>query len=367
MVEETLGIAAALLGVAAVEVIGRLGAPGRRNLILRLQAAGRTVIAKRMLTAPGSAGAADRFAREAAACRALASAADGPHGPALIAEAAAHHLLVVEDFGAAPSLADRLLGEDPAAAEAALLAFATRLGLAHGGTAGLAAAPPARDIWPQPPEAIRDLVERLLPGSALPAAEIALLARRAADPGAWLAWTHRDPCPDNVLLLPDGSARLIDFEHAGMGFALLDAAYAAMAFPTCWCAGDLPQAVILRFEAAYRDALAQRRALAADPALLGTAGTEAAGIWLLARLVWLLPLALEADARWGTATRRARLRHDILAFERLAARHPALPGLRDAARRIGLRLAERWPETGPLPLYPAFAASAARMRESPSR
>lgn len=361
LVEETANRVASLLGQPPDSSPERLSEPGRRNLILRLRLGPRPVIAKRVLAASGFEAPEARFERERESCGVLGDAAEGPHGPALLAADPHLALLVLEDLGRLPSLADALLAPDaPEAAETALMAFATRLGLVQGAAKGPAA---ARTLWPRPPHTIPDFVETLLPGAALPKAEVAAVARCIEEPGAFLAWTHRDPCPDNLLLTPDG-ARLIDFEHAGMGFGPSDAAYAAMAFPTCWCAGTLPTPTVLRFEATYREALALRRPAAAEPGSFGPAMATAGAAWLLARLAWLLPVAMEADARWGTATRRARLLHDVGAFGALAFRHAALPALQDAAERIGRLLRDRWPETEPLPAYPAFSA---RTRASPSR
>jgi hypothetical protein len=91
-------------------------------------------------------------------------------------------------------------------------------------------------------------------GGAPPANEIEAIAQRLSDPGPWLGLVHRDGCPDNVLL-SDGRAHLIDFEFAGPGHVMLDATYWRLGFPTCWCAGRIPDDVISRMDRAYRDAL----------------------------------------------------------------------------------------------------------------
>src|SRR5262249_46850828 len=101
---------------------------------------------------------------------------------------------------------------------------------------------------------ISDKVLGFLQG-APPEDELDAVAGCMADPGPWLGLAHRDPCPDNVLM--DGTrARLLDFEFAGPGHVLLDAAYWRMGFPTCWCAGRLPADTIAAMDQAYRAALA---------------------------------------------------------------------------------------------------------------
>jgi hypothetical protein len=56
--------------------------------------------------------------------------------PRLLGADRALGLLVLEDLGPSDSLADRLLGADPAAARAGLRAYAATLGRLHAATAG---------------------------------------------------------------------------------------------------------------------------------------------------------------------------------------------------------------------------------------
>jgi hypothetical protein len=101
-------------------------------------------------------------------------------------------------------------------------------------------------------------------GGSVPDDEMMLMASRLHSPGPWQALVHGDPCPDNVLLAADGTAKLIDFEFARPGHALLDAAYWRMGFPTCWCAGRVPDALSRQLDDAYRIALAEAVPAAAD-------------------------------------------------------------------------------------------------------
>src|SRR5690606_26468423 len=76
-----------------------------------------------------------------------------------------------------------------------------------------------------------------------------------AAPGPFRALTHGDPCPDNERLGPGGVV-FFDFEAGGYDHAFLDAAYLVMAFPTCWCVGNLPPEVLAEGQAVYRQTLA---------------------------------------------------------------------------------------------------------------
>jgi hypothetical protein len=332
--------AAAAAGIAA-RLLGRdpgpfepLSQPGRRNLVLRLPGA---LIVKRIL----GQDAGERFAREAASLGL-------PGLPRLVARCDEAKLLVMEDVGPAGSMVAPLSGDDPDAAEAALLAWARALGAVHGTTLGHRPLPcPLHiDIDALPPA-----IDAALPRPAV----AALLAR---GPGPFRSWLHHDPCPDNVLL-SGGAARLIDFERSGSGFCLMDVAYLRMGLPTCWCAGAIPSAVVARVEDTYRQALAPCLPAAADDAAFKEGIEAACALWFLRRLGWLLRPAMTADSTWGIAPRRARLLHDA---ETVAAGSTALA---QPAEAIASILRGWWPASSPLAPYAAF--SAARILASPSR
>lgn len=331
--DEAIGIAARLLRRDPGD-FERLSEPGRRNLILRLPEG---MILKRILGEDSG----ERYAREVASLGV-------PGLPRLVASCADAKLLVMEDIGPAGSMVAPLMGDDPAAAEAALLAWAQALGHIHAATAGHAALPcPLHiDITTLPP-----VIAAELPGAAV-------AALVAGQPGRFRSWLHHDPCPDNVLL-PGGTARLIDFERSGSGFCLMDTAYLRMGFPTCWCAGTVPAAIMAQVEAAYRAALVPGMPEAADDARFEAGMQAACALWFLRRLGWLLKLAMAEDTMWGIAPRRARLLHDA---DTVAAGGTALA---EPARAIGAVWRRWWPESQVLAPYPAF--SAARILASPSR
>jgi hypothetical protein len=350
----------------------------RRNLILRATALRdggppRSVIVKATRAADFDATAANAFeesglVKEWTAAAFLAGHAPaGGHCPDFLAGDAARGMVVFEDLGAdLGSLVGPLLDGPADRARHALIAYAACLGRIHADTLGCttghtavlrrffpaSAAPPpvGGDKWR------REVVAKVygLLGGTIADDEIAIVAERMARPGAWLGLAHRDPCPDNVLLV-DGRARLLDFEFAGPGHVLLDAAYWRIGFPTCWCAGRVPQDVQTAMDRAYRQALAAALPAAADDAAFAREMTVLLFTRMFASLSWLLEGALKEDTKWGISTHRARLLWHLEAAADGAAASGTFTDLRDAALRWRADLGKRWPETQPLALYPAFA------------
>ena len=349
----------------------------RRNLILRARAladdgVARSVIIKATRSTTYDPDAetvlqTSGLAKEWVASAYLAARAPAAsHGAALLAGARQQGVLVFEDLGAdLGSLVGSLLNGGADEAERALIAYARALGRLHTDTAGRregyvetfesifgawrARRPPASWVERQ----AFNVAQKL--GGDLPTEELAEIAHRLHEPGAWLALVHGDPCPDNALVVDD-RVRLIDFEFAEPSHALLDAAYWRMGFPTCWCAGRLPQGVAERVEAAYRAEIAPAMPLAADDAAYRAELAFAAAIWLFVGLDWRLDDALREDARWGVASVRGRLLHYLEAVVDLADAAGVLPGIARAAEGWRRDLGARWPESEALGLYPAFAA-----------
>ena len=294
-----------------------LSGDDRRNLILRASAPLRSVIIKATRDKnyrPQDAKAFEAgLVKEWVATAFLAQNAPG-NGPVFLGGDAQLGLIVLEDLGESlGSLVAPLLGDSAETAERALIAYATAIGRLHADTLHcidhhadfLRRDFPAAVKRPFDPEAWRragvDKVTDLL-GSAPSAEGIEAMARHLSDPGPWHGLAHRDGCPDNVLLSGD-RAHLIDFEFAGPGHVLLDATYWRLGFPTCWCAGRMPDGVIARMDRAYRDAAA----LAIDDEAFRREMAMALFVRLFASQAWLLERALGEDVTWGISTNRPRL------------------------------------------------------------
>lgn len=336
----------------------------RRNLILRATTSGRGIVPRSVIVKAtrrrdfdGDAVNAlqSGFVLEWTALTLLA----GRHGPAFLAGDVERGVIVIQDLGAEfGNLVDPLLHGPADRAERALVAYARSLGRLHAATRDCRAAHSAAiaEAFPaasQPRLADGDRWRQLVVepslaklGGTLPESEIAYVAQRVTSPDAWLGLVHRDPCPDNVLLVGD-TARLIDFEFASPGHVLTDAAYWRMGFPTCWCAGRVPQPVLTRMDAAYRDALPAANDSREMAAILFAS--------LFVSLLWRLDRALAEDESWGTSTVRSRVLWYLEAAIAGAHEADALPGLRDVASRWRAELGARWPDSQPLALYPAFA------------
>jgi hypothetical protein len=277
-------------------------------------------------------------------------------------------LVVFEDLGDSECLADLLQGNDPARAEACLLAYAVTLGRMHAATAGRAqeyqqlrvdlgfgSTQPDSNAadWLKSVEEFRNGC--LTIGLALPAefaSAMQIVTTTLLSPGPFLAFTPQDSCPDNHRFI-DGQVRLFDFEGSTFRHALLDATYCRVPFPSCWCVNRLPEALVPRFEAAYREELVKGCPDAADDETFGHAMVVACVYWTIATISWNFERVLEEDHRWGIAT--VRQRH-LLRLETLAAATKQLGYLESLgafAQQMQAKLATLWPVEA-MPLYPAF-------------
>ncbi len=221
-----------------------------RSIVLRVKAAShfalpRTLVLKRYVLPAGDE-PVDSFIREAASYQLFTSlATEDRVCPELFAHEGSKRLLVMEDLGRAPTLAEKLMGNDARGAERALLSWAHSLGRLHATTAGREqdfdalqrrlGQPSSKDpLAADGPTALDELPELLEAelGVATPAA-----ARECAE--RQRAFSPSDSCPDNNLITSRG-VRFLDFEGGCVRNIMFDAAYLRVSFPTCWCAFGLP-------------------------------------------------------------------------------------------------------------------------------
>ena len=226
----------------------------------------RTLVVKRYGPA-GVDGKSDEFVSEAVSYQLFtALSPEERMCPEMFAHDASERLVVLEDLGRAPTLADKLLADDARAAERALLSWARSLGRLHASTAGREAdfdaltrrwgVPRIKD--PQAKAGQRALAE--LPGVLTevlgvdtPAAvhERAMAAGKLADSTRYRAFSPSDACPDNNVITSKG-VRFLDFEGGCWRNVLLDAGYLRVPFPSCWCSFALPAGMTEAMVAAWR-------------------------------------------------------------------------------------------------------------------
>jgi hypothetical protein len=316
--------------------------------------------------------AGEGWVREAAALSVLADPvlAESVLVPRIVAEQQAPPVLVVSDLGTGPSVADALLGADPAAAERALCAWAAAMARLHGATGGMradfraaldarAGELPVRDahIGSDLEDAVRVLeracvtLEVRLPGGAVE--ELRGLAKRLGGSGL-AALTPADACPDNNVLTADGLA-LLDFEGAQWRHIAWDVAYLVVPWPTCWCSWRLPDEVRTHALQTYRETAADRLPEVTGSGFTGDVSAAAVG-WALVTTALFLDNALGSDPALNpdkpTPTRRAMITHRLGA----ASRNTELPALAALAGALAAVLRDRWGDV-PLDFAPAFRSA----------
>ena len=360
--------------------VERLSEPDRRNLILRCLSTptgnfpSKFIIKKVQADVyePDNPDSWDtqRFFNDWIGSQFLSSLeGESSHGPQFYGGNRELGFIILDDLGHHRSLVEPLLHEDAARAEAALLRYSTRLGKlhadtvnkstlfeqlsqsvsAHGRTIATMEAEVEKDI-----KTVQTLIEDLglLPGIAF-SQELREMGKVVVNPGPFLVYIHGDPCPDNVFD-NDPDLRLIDFEFGYFGHALIDATYARMLFPTCWCANRLPQSMVDKMESRHRTEFVKGCPEAKENSIWEQALVTICGYWLLNTLAWHLEPALKEDRNWGIAGLRQRILARLEAFAITAEESGHFPAVYETVGNLRDILSKRWPEIQPLPLYPAF-------------
>ena len=264
---ELAAAAVAALGAADVTLGEQLR--GSERAVVR-RAVARDVEGREQPVVLKAAGPAGTSGVREEAALAMIAAHGVPGVVPLLARSADPPLLVIADLGRGPTLADRLLGDDPVAAKTALVDWASTLGGLQAATAGLRGAfeaglgelsplgaPPADTSEETIKEAARTLADELPRLGVVPSGAaldelrgVAAQLDVSAD-GAPGGLAPGDTCPDNAVETADGTV-LLDLEWAEYRHVAWEAAYLTVPFPSCWCSWRLPEEVALRALAAWR-------------------------------------------------------------------------------------------------------------------
>lgn len=304
-----------------------------RNVVARATLeTGDSVIVK----APTSAGLGG--VRERAALQVL-GALGVPGVPHLLAAGDDPRLLLLEDLGSGPSVADHMLGDDPARAAESIRRWAESIARVQGHSlaagqqfgAALGDAEPLDTSARYALAAAKTLAE-LLPQLGVDPAATALdefVGTAQLDAGPH-ALTPGDACPDNNVERDDGLS-LIDFEHAEYRHVAWEAAYLAVPWPTCWCSWRLPEEVTAAALAAWQEVLTPFLTPAAV-AGLAEAVRRATVAWTMLTTAWQLPQAMADDAAFPPNERRFRPERRAVVQHRLSVAVARTPPSNDLHR-----------------------------------
>ncbi|HZC25449.1 MAG TPA: hypothetical protein VE287_00375, partial [Actinopolymorphaceae bacterium] len=190
-----------------------------------------------------------------------------PPVPAFHAGDADLGLLLMEDLGSGPSLADVLLDRSPDRARVALDGYVDALADIHLATlAHVDTFERRRRAFGGEPAAVPALLDGdgqplLLQGLGALADDADIDAASDAirwvdgvvrSPGRWRAFNVNDCCPDNNRVYADGRVRLFDLEFCTVQHALLGLAYVRTTMPTCWCQRrlgiEMSEALVRRYQ-----------------------------------------------------------------------------------------------------------------------
>jgi hypothetical protein len=337
-IADTVEKAKTLLG-QQVELVADLSFSNRATVARLATNDGATVIAKQHVDDNGRR-------NEIAALRVF----PGNIAPALLASS--NDIVVMEDLGEGPSVADLLLGNDSEVAYAALLAWARCLGQIAAATAGkMPIGVDSRPVIDLTTEHFRQLAKlwdveysfHLLDDEL----ERAKTYLHTTSPYQTLVVSDA-ACPDNNRII-DGSVRMFDFEFATWSHPAIDAAYCLAPFCTCWCVAPLAETT----HTAMFDAYCAEFSPAHKPTFLHAA--TVAGVSMM--LSPILQIS-EQITRGSKVSRKGKAPLDTQQYLRfrlqwIADQNTYLPCVSDLASRILQQLNNQYPDTS-LPSYPAF-------------
>ncbi|GAA2802491.1 phosphotransferase family protein [Saccharopolyspora taberi] len=381
-VTDTVGTAEAVLSRrtgAAVRLADAEDLGGSdRSVVMRVRVAEspfelpRTLVVKHYGECPESA-RSDPFAHEAASCQLSTSLPPEMRvGPELIAHDVNERLLVLEDLGRGSTLADVLFGEDPRAAERALLSWARALGRLHTTMAGSEpdfdalmrrlgtkswTDPVADDIVRSLTE-LPELLDQILGVRTSPAVvERLTSAAELLGQSRYRSFSPSDICPDNSLVTGTG-VRFLDFEWGCVRDVALDAAYLQYPFPSSWCSYALPDNLAEGMLSTWRSEIVEVWPELDDDEVLLPRLFDAQLLWVWVSTWWFLPRTGETDRPIDLhmpSPRRSTALVDRWRHLRTDAEAAGMTELVDHAGRLVDALVDRF-GAGALHLlpYPAF-------------
>ncbi len=337
----------------------------------------RTLVVKHYLGHPDPE-RPDPFHYEVASCQLFtALPSDARPSPVLIAHDPGSRLLVLEDLGRSSTLADKLFGPDPAAAQRCLVSWARALGRMQAATAGrendfgALLRRQGERAWRDP--MAEDARAALAGVPGLLAQELGVHVPEAATVEAretarllggtrYRAFSPSDTCPDNNLVTSRG-VRFVDFEWGCFRDVALDAAYFRVPFPGCEASFALPPGMAAAMLEAWRDEIAAVWPDLDDPEQLEHRLLHAQLLWVWLCTWWLLPRIRRRDAPVGLDTTRSpRISTALGHYWRemaASARRGGLPATAVLGTAVAAALAERFSDApSALPVYPAFRSVA---------
>ncbi len=335
----------------------------------------RTLVVKHYLGEPDPH-RPDPFRHEVASCQLFtALPEDARPSPVLIAHDPDARLLVLEDLGRSSTLADKLFGPDPAAAQRCLLSWARALGRMQAATAGRendfgallrrlgerAWRDPIADEARAALAGVPGLLHRELGVTVPPAAAVqAHDTARLLGGSRYRAFSPSDTCPDNNLVTSRG-VRFVDFEWGCFRDVALDAAYFRVPFPGCESSFALPDGMAETMLEAWRNEIATVWPDLDDPELLEHRLFDAQLLWVWLCTWWLLPRIAERDGPVGAdATRSPRISTALAHYwEQMAMAAGDRTASAELGRAVAAALRARYADALPaLPVYPAFRSVA---------
>ncbi len=177
---------------------------------------------------------------------------------------------------------------------------------------------------------------------------------------------HGDICPDNVFF-QDKEIRLFDFEYGDLGHALIDGVYLRMSMPSCWCSKTIPQPILIKMEAIYREELKKHIKAASDDEIYSKALLYACAYWIIRDLNGELYSLIEnewicssgpvpSDSQWKPEENsfRSRMLSRLDAFITCPKSAHYFPRLNETCHNFLAHLKKIWPQTKCLDHYPVF-------------